>query len=595
MRFVPRLSVRAKFHLVLVLLIPLVAGLSWISLKSLSAASTKTRVLHEDIHTLEAASELRRTLQKAQTLLLRQSLAGSRSARTRLRAQFTSEAIPSVTSRIEALANRREEDSEELRSAAGAILRAWETFLALYRSPELSVDAPTDSGPTRTILKASDRGFGRMISIANEVAREEIQEADAARTATEQTYERSRVLVIGGFVMALVSGSAAIAWLTHDIVPRIKNYSVFAARVGRGKSVDRLQPRGRDELSELGVTLNTMAQRRERERELAGAQLEYTDTLQSAESPEEAYSVLKQHLETQLPGSSVIILTRNNSADRLQAMTEMPENAFLRELVGTVRPKSCLAVRFGKMHSQGQEREPLLSCALCSGDGSFQSTCHPLLVTGEVIGSVQVSHRRSLLGEEVDIVRNAVGQASPVIGNLRNLAIAEARAATDSLTGLPNARAVQDNLKRMVAQAGRSLSPLAVVALDLDHFKQINDSFGHGRGDDVLAAVGAVLSSTVRDQDFVGRQGGEEFIMLLPNTGRDGAISVAEKVRSAISNITIVEVTRDITISAGVAVFPDDGGDAITVVRNADRALYQAKAAGRDRVDVFESRTDFQA
>jgi PleD family two-component response regulator len=80
-------------------------------------------------------------------------------------------------------------------------------------------------------------------------------------------------------------------------------------------------------------------------------------------------------------------------------------------------------------------------------------------------------------------------QAAPVLANLRNLAIAEVRAATDALTGLPNTRAVQDTIKRMVAQASRTVSPLSAALLDLDHFKRINDAYGHGRGDEVLAAV----------------------------------------------------------------------------------------------------------
>jgi diguanylate cyclase (GGDEF)-like protein len=115
-------------------------------------------------------------------------------------------------------------------------------------------------------------------------------------------------------------------------------------------------------------------------------------------------------------------------------------------------------------------------------------------------------------------LRESVTQAAPVLANLRNLALAEFRASTDGLTGLPNKRTIQDTIKRMTAQASRTASPLSAIAFDLDHFKQINDSYGHGRGDDVLATVGAVLSETVRISDFVGRNGGEEFIILLPNT-----------------------------------------------------------------------------
>ena len=160
------------------------------------------------------------------------------------------------------------------------------------------------------------------------------------------------------------------------------------------------------------------------------------------------------------------------------------------------------------------------------------------------------------------------------------------RAATDSLTGLPNQRAVHETLKRMVAQAGRTLEPLAMVLFDLDRFKAINDTFGHGRGDDVLAAVGDIASHTIRGSDFVGRLGGEEFAVMLPGTDREGALKVAENLRESIAGLTVAGVEREITASFGVAVLPADAPDAQALLRVADRALYQAKANGRDRVEM---------
>jgi diguanylate cyclase (GGDEF)-like protein len=188
--------------------------------------------------------------------------------------------------------------------------------------------------------------------------------------------------------------------------------------------------------------------------------------------------------------------------------------------------------------------------------------------------------------EERRRVRETVAQAAPVLGNLRNLALAELRAATDALTGLPNHRAVQDTLKRMVAQASRTFAPLALVIIDLDHFKSINDVHGHDRGDEMLAAVGTALQRTIRASDFAGRYGGEEFVALLPSADRQSAIHVAEGIRAAVAAIRIPGVEETITASAGVAILPDDGGDAATLFKAADRALYAAKHAGRDRVEV---------
>jgi diguanylate cyclase (GGDEF)-like protein len=183
-----------------------------------------------------------------------------------------------------------------------------------------------------------------------------------------------------------------------------------------------------------------------------------------------------------------------------------------------------------------------------------------------------------------------VTQAAPVLANLRNLATAEIRAATDALTGLPNNRAVQDTVKRMVAQAARSVAPLSEALLDLDHFKRINDAYGHGRGDEVLAAVAATLRSSIRDSDFVGRYGGEEFILLLPDTGKEQAHIVAEKVRAAVAATTLSRIDHPVTASLGVATVPEDAGDSDALIRAADRALYVAKGNGRNRVELFISR-----
>jgi diguanylate cyclase (GGDEF)-like protein len=138
----------------------------------------------------------------------------------------------------------------------------------------------------------------------------------------------------------------------------------------------------------------------------------------------------------------------------------------------------------------------------------------------------------------------------------------------------------------MLAQASRTLSPLSAVLLDLDHFKQINDGYGHGAGDDVLAAVGEVLTGSLRASDFAGRHGGEEFLILLPGTDSAGALQAAEKVRVAIEKIAVSQVDRPITASLGVAAYPTDALDSDTLVRMADRALYAAKRAGRNRVEL---------
>jgi diguanylate cyclase (GGDEF)-like protein len=343
--------------------------------------------------------------------------------------------------------------------------------------------------------------------------------------------------------------------------------------------------RGGDEIADLGHTLNRMVERQNAQAFSESAQSEFAAMMQLTESENEANDLLKRHIERSITESTAAVLNRNNSEDRLDARTSLDSESPLRATLIGAKPRSCLAVRFGRTHHEAKGWKPLVSCEVCGGT-SARSTCEPLLVGGDVIGSVLVNHERVLADSEQHTIDISVTQAAPVLGNLRNLALAETRAATDSLTGLANARASHDTLKRMVAQAFRGGSPLTAILLDLDHFKEINDRFGHARGDDVLAAVGALLDGTARESDFVGRLGGEEFLLLLPDTGGSDNLGVAEKIRDAVSAITVPGVDRLITASLGLAVYPDDAADPETLLRHADRALYTAKANGRNRVEA---------
>jgi diguanylate cyclase (GGDEF)-like protein len=320
-------------------------------------------------------------------------------------------------------------------------------------------------------------------------------------------------------------------------------------------------------------------------------QADFAATLQIAGGETEANRLLQRQLERIVPQSAAVVLNRNNSADRLEAATPLPGGSPLAKTLRGASPGSCLAVRSGRMHRENSERQALLSCPVCAAVSGV-SSCAPLVVGGEVIGSVLLS-RPAHPFDEADEQRidQSVGQAAPVLANLRNLAIAEMRAATDGLTGLPNKRAATDALQRLFAQANRGKAHLAVLMLDLDHFKQVNDQYSHQVGDQVLANVGAVLRTALRDDDFVGRNGGEEFVVLLPDTDLPAARSIAERIRVAIAEIAVPGTGASVTVSIGVAVFPDHASTPGRLERLADAALYVAKREGRNRVQLAERTT----
>jgi diguanylate cyclase (GGDEF)-like protein len=172
-----------------------------------------------------------------------------------------------------------------------------------------------------------------------------------------------------------------------------------------------------------------------------------------------------------------------------------------------------------------------------------------------------------------------------MLASFRRLkAAAEFNAAYDGLTALANRRSAYDSLTALVARSRRTGAPLSVVMFDLDRFKQINDSYGHAVGDEVLRCVASTMRATVRDGDLSARLGGEEFVVLLPDAGLQDARLVAERLRAQLRSRTIPAMGSSVTASFGVAeLLPSDTG-AENLLHRADQAMYRAKALGRDQV-----------
>lgn len=167
------------------------------------------------------------------------------------------------------------------------------------------------------------------------------------------------------------------------------------------------------------------------------------------------------------------------------------------------------------------------------------------------------------------------------------------QAVTDPLTGLYNRRYFAEHLPRELLRATRGATAVAVILLDLDHFKRVNDTLGHDAGDVVLIEIGSLLRRSVRGSDIACRYGGEEFALVLPQTGLEAALRRAEEIRVAVRDLDLQYLGKPIgkiTMSLGVALFPDDADDTDSLIRAADEALYHAKAAGRDRVVARSSR-----
>ncbi len=558
-----RFSIAARFWLVLAVLVAAMAFMGAAALIGLNELHVGAEDLHAQVESTTRQGEGRFHL-------------GDLRSGVQLYTETTDAA------QRQALRSRIDDDIAQASAYAQQTLNArqrvaLDTVIGLWRAG--AFEGPTAARSARR----AEALVGPVVEATDAQTEHNLATSLTTLDAANQDYERTRTVVFAVLLASLALGVGMVLWLVRTVVPRTRDYSRFAARVAVGDVGARLDPTGSDELADLGRTLDEMVSRQESDRSYQTTQHEFVDALQVTESEDEAHLLLKRHLERSVPDSLVVVLNRNNSDDRLEARTPVPADSSLAETLQGATPRSCLAVRFGRRHEQSDAIDPLLPCQVC-GKTPGTTTCNPLLVGGEVIGSALVVRDTPLEPFEDQRLRDSVSQAAPVLANLRNLAIAELRASTDALTGLPNTRSVQANLKRMVAQANRSGLPLSALLIDLDHFKQINDNYGHGRGDEVLAAAAEAMRSAVRESDFVGRYGGEEFLILLPDTDSEGALRSAETVRAAVAAVSVPKVDRQVTTSVGVAVLGDDGIDGDTLIRSADRALYAAKSLGRDRV-----------
>ncbi|MFV2103316.1 diguanylate cyclase [Micromonospora sp. LOL_024] len=199
--------------------------------------------------------------------------------------------------------------------------------------------------------------------------------------------------------------------------------------------------------------------------------------------------------------------------------------------------------------------------------------------------------------EDVITLRTFAGHAAVAVDNVRVHEENQRLSLTDPLTGLWNYRYLRESLRREVERASRFGRMVSILVLDLDRFKQVNDTYGHPAGDTVLAEFARRVHGEVREVDLAFRQGGEEFVVLLPETDARGATIVAERLGAAVRGTPVsvvghtgVRMPVPVTVSIGIAVFPDHADSGPQVLQAADEALYAAKAAGRDTWRVASAR-----
>ena len=211
--------------------------------------------------------------------------------------------------------------------------------------------------------------------------------------------------------------------------------------------------------------------------------------------------------------------------------------------------------------------------------------CVPMVVFSDVIGVINVTNKKEGDGftdEDAELLKAVADQAAVTV----NKAQLWEMSVTDSLTGLYIRRFFLAKVSEELRRSERYKHPFAIVMVDIDHFKNVNDTYGHSEGDQVLKAVSNLFKDTIRQVDIVARFGGEEFVMLLPETDKENALKLAERLREKVAELTFEQVPC-VRISLGVSGYPEDGSEIESLIKKADAALYKAKQSGRNRSIVF--------
>lgn len=321
---------------------------------------------------------------------------------------------------------------------------------------------------------------------------------------------------------------------------------------------------------------------------------EMGDLLQICLALREAYDVIARSardLFSHYSGALMILDTNRNTVESVARWGDnlQGDDAFA--------PEECWALRRGRPHRVESEAVgPVCRHAGLNFHGS--ALCVPMMAQGEALGVLHLQGTSGATGSSVrvpitdSVERLAVSLADHIGLALANLKLRETlrnQSIRDPLTGLFNRRYLEASLLRELQRAARKQRPVGIIMMDVDHFKKFNDTYGHQSGDALLREIGAFLQRHTRSDDIACRYGGEEFTIILPEAPLEVSRLRAEHLRKEAQSLsTNNDPHRTVTLSLGVAAFPEHGASAMDLLRAADRALYRAKSGGRDRVEVAE-------
>jgi diguanylate cyclase (GGDEF)-like protein len=295
------------------------------------------------------------------------------------------------------------------------------------------------------------------------------------------------------------------------------------------------------------------------------------------------------------PNDAGFLSIRDEAGDRFSAVAYWGDEAF--SDIDDYGSEACWSLRLGKAHCVEDPSSDLL-CTHPIARGSHCYQCLPITTSSGILGVLHLfykCHEEDLTGGNGECLQSSkrmmlstmLEHYALSLVNLKLRETLKSQSIRDPLTGIFNRRYLDESMRREMFRSMRHGTPTGIIMIDVDHFKSVNDTHGHEAGDAILKELATFLQQHTRNEDILCRYGGEEFILLMPesdlNNTRKRAEQLCEQVRNAL-RITHQGVTHKITISLGVAAFPDQGPTIEAAQNAADAALYRAKEQGRDRV-----------
>lgn len=323
--------------------------------------------------------------------------------------------------------------------------------------------------------------------------------------------------------------------------------------------------------------------------------------LSSSYSITETMQILASYLKKLLPNSNGILFLMKASANYLENYCHwgtplLNENIFV--------PSQCWALRQGTIYSY-IDANTNIACPHNVNITSPPYLCVPLLAQNELIGLLYIEidnaqidaiQAKELLKQYQAIIQNIAGQIAMSISNIRLHEVLKTRSTRDPLTNLYNRAYLLDTLERDIERAKLQNIPIGIVMMDLDHFKNINDRYGHATGDQVLQKVAALITENIKQGDIISRYGGEEFLLVLYNNDTETVLKRIEELRKRISELEFFadQGTFNVTASFGISMFPEQFSEGPEVLQNlikaSDTALYESKHAGRNRATLYSGK-----